>query len=383
MKRKVLITVGVILGVLVFLFILAWPAAPLLHKLGVPVYCIQGNWSDLQFVPCPGQTTASALPTPLPMPPLGAQGPTPIIIDDDGSPDGMIALLYFLRNPLFDVRAVTISCGEAHPNLFARHVQQLLFELGEAGIPVGAGRAAPLEGNNAFPDPWRQSSDEFWGIDLLQVAGLAEPVPAAQLIVDAVSGSGQPVTIFVSGTQTNLAEALRLEPGIAGNIRDVYIMGGSINVPGNIESDWPSIHNQVAEWNIWADPQAASEVFSSGLTLHLVPLDATRQVTWTRDDIPDWVSSGSAESARAGDLLKWMLDSWAPEGVFVWDLVAAIQATNPQICAEVPLAVEVITAPGEEQGRTSVVGGSPNISACLAPDAGQVKALAAYIFGQP
>jgi purine nucleosidase/pyrimidine-specific ribonucleoside hydrolase len=317
------------------------------------------------------------------MPTPGAQGPTPIIVDDDGSPDGMIALLYFLNNPLFDVRAVTISPGEAHPDLFARHVQQLLSELGREDIPVGAGRATPLEGDNAFPDPWRQASDEFWGLDLPQAAGLAGPVPAAQLIAETVSGSGQPVTIFVSGTHTNLAEALRLEPGIAENIREVYIMGGSINVPGNIESDWPSIHNQVAEWNIWADPQAASEVFSSGLRLHLVPLDATGQVSWTRDDIPDWVASGSAESARAGELLGWMLDSWSPEGVFVWDLLAAVQATNPQVCPEVPLAVEVITALGEEQGRTQVVDGTPNIFACLAPDAGQVKALAVFIFRQP
>jgi hypothetical protein len=52
--------------------------------------------------------------TPRPLPTLSGQGPVPIIVDDDGSPDGMVALLYFLRNPLFEVKAVTISCGEAH-----------------------------------------------------------------------------------------------------------------------------------------------------------------------------------------------------------------------------------------------------------------------------
>ena len=70
------------------------------------------------------------------------------------------------------------------------------------------------------------------------------------------------------------------------------MMGGSIYVPGNIESDWPEIHNSVAEWNIWVDPLAANEVFASGLPLHLVPLDATDQVTWTEADARAWKRSG-------------------------------------------------------------------------------------------
>ena len=145
-----------------------------------------------------------------------------------------------------------------------------------------------LRGQMRFPKSWRQASDEYWGLELAQAAGAVEPVPAAKLIAETVSKSKQPVTIFISGSHTNLAEALRLEPGIAANIRDVYIMGGSVNIPGNIHSDWPEFDNKTAEWNIWVDPLAASEVFSSGLPLHLVPLDATRQVVWTRNDLPGW-----------------------------------------------------------------------------------------------
>ena len=86
---------------------------------------------------------------------MSGQARIPVIVDDDGSPDGMVALLYFLRNPLFDVRAVTISCGEAHPALFASHVLRLLAGLGRVDIPVGTGRDTPLAGNNVFPGPWR------------------------------------------------------------------------------------------------------------------------------------------------------------------------------------------------------------------------------------
>jgi hypothetical protein len=248
MKRRFFVTLGIILGVLTLLIILIWPAAPLWARLGAEPVCIQGSWPHFQIVRCSLQTEAPPVVTPRPLPTLGELGPIPIIVDDDGSPDGMVALLYFLNNPNFDVRAVTVSCGEAHPDLFAPHVQQLLTEIGRADIPIGAGRDTPLEGNNAFPDPWRQASDDFWGITLPQVSGSLKPVPAAELIVETINNSTQPVIVFVSGTHTNLAEALRLDPGIVEHIREVYIMGGSIHVPGNIKSDWPAVDNSVAEW---------------------------------------------------------------------------------------------------------------------------------------
>jgi purine nucleosidase/pyrimidine-specific ribonucleoside hydrolase len=160
-------------------------------------------------------------------------------------------------------------------------------------------------------------------------------------------------------------------------------MGGSVKVPGNIHSDWPDFENEVAEWNIWVDPAAADEVFSSGLDLHLVPLDATRQVLWTQADIRLWRSSGSLESTLATNLLQMMVDAWDVESVYIWDLVAAVQATLPAVCPEMPYALEIVTTPGEQQGRTLVVEQSPNVSVCLDPAPEQIKALVVSTFQQP
>jgi inosine-uridine nucleoside N-ribohydrolase len=379
MKRKKWIILGTILGVLVLLFIIIYPAAPLWARLGAKTLCFQGEWPHLKLVAC--NETAAVIPTvtPLPLPNLNGQAPIPIIVDDDGSPDGTIALLYFLSNPLFEVRAVTISCGEAHPNAFANHILQLLAGLGRGDIPVGAGRETPLEGTNVFPEPWREASDGFWWIELPAASVTQKPSPAADLIVNIVNNSAQPVLIFVSGTHTNLAEALRINPGIAENIGDVYIMGGSVYAQGNIQSDWPAYDNKVAEWNIWADPIAAEEVFTSGLPLHLIPLDATQKVQWTQSDMETWKSSSSLEGGLAGNLLNWMLTSWSSNGVYIWDLVAAVQAPNPKICPEVALALKIVTEPGPEQGQTMVNQGSPNVGVCLEPDSGQIKALSTSI----
>ena len=149
-----------------------------------------------------------------------------MIVDDDGSPDGVIALLFFLRNPLYSVEAVTVSQGEAHPEIFARHVTRLLAAVGRPDIPVGAGRATPLEGDNRFPEPWRQASDAFWDVALPEAPTPSEPRPAAALIVERLNSSPRPMAIFVSGTHTNLAEALRLGSGHPRHVRGVYVMGG-------------------------------------------------------------------------------------------------------------------------------------------------------------
>jgi inosine-uridine nucleoside N-ribohydrolase len=77
-----------------------------------------------------------------------------------------------------------------------------------------------------------------------------------------------------------------------------------------------------------------------------------------------------------------MLDSWSGEGVYAWDLVAAVNATEPDLCAEVPLSVDIVVTPGPDQGQT-VIGGQPqNSNACLDPDPDQIRALAAAVLGR-
>jgi hypothetical protein len=126
MKRKPLVLGAVVGGILVLLCILVVLGGPIMERLGMKPVCIQGSWPHLQVVTCGEPAAGSPTVTPLPLPTLSGQAPIPLIVDDDGSPDGTIALLFFLRHPAFDVRAVTVSCGEAHPKVFARQVLQLL-----------------------------------------------------------------------------------------------------------------------------------------------------------------------------------------------------------------------------------------------------------------
>jgi len=379
MKGKVLKIVGIIIGILILILLLA---GPILTRIGVETFCISGELPDLQFGPCIDQAVTNPTVTPYPFPTIASGDPIPIIFDDDGSPDGIIALLYFLRNPLFDVRAVTVSQGEAHPQLFAQHIVQLLAGFGREDIPVGYGRGTPLAGNNAFPEPWREASDRFFEIPLSEFPTASKPRPAIELIIETITNSTNPVMVFISGPHTNLAEALRIDPDIRENILGVYIMGGSIYVPGNIESDWPEIRNSVAEWNIWVDPQAAREVFITGMPLHLIPIDATNRITWTKADAETWKSSAIPESIMAGEFLYWMLRSWSLDAAYIWDLVAAVAATDPRLCPEVQLALDVNIDPGPDQGQTILTDGPANVWVCLEPNPGQIRARVESILGK-
>jgi hypothetical protein len=152
MKRKVLKIAGIIVGIFALLFILIWPMTPVWAKFGAKPLCIRGEFPKVKLVPCQASDGNLAAATPLPT--LQAnQQLIPLIFDDDGSPDGTIALLYLLRNPRFDVRLVTISPGEAHPEIFANHLTDLLAAIGRTDIPVAAGSEFPIEGDNAFPEP--------------------------------------------------------------------------------------------------------------------------------------------------------------------------------------------------------------------------------------
>jgi pyrimidine-specific ribonucleoside hydrolase len=99
------------------------------------------------------------------------------------------------------------------------------------------------------------------------------------LIASAVQEAAGELEIIALGPLTNLGEAFQIDPSLAEEIAQIYVMGGAFNVPGNV-TDAPemAIDNQVAEWNIYVDPYAAALVVASGAPITFVPLDASNHV---------------------------------------------------------------------------------------------------------
>ncbi len=389
MKRKILISLGSVVGVLVFLYIVLVAAAPLWQRLGVKPKCLSGDWSHLKLTECeptpglatpahaPGSSTtvtstampASTLPAPVPTNALnGSNGKMHIIFDDDGSRDGMVALLYLLNDPNIEIEAITVSYGEAHPAIYAQHIGRVLDELGIQDIPIGAGQDGPLAPATAFPDWLRELSDKFWDYQVPNAEKTYTIQNAPELMAEVISQSPEPLTLFVSGTFTNLAQALRINPGISENIAGVYIMGGAVRVPGNITNLIPESTNRVAEWNIYADPQAASNVFNTDLELYLVPLDATGKVKLSQADILPW-HQGNDVANLAADLYDIMFNDYGFESAEIFDLTAAVIMREPETCIFQPFSLDISVEPGDTFGQTAIVaGGEQNVLVCIEPN---------------
>lgn len=314
--------------------------------------------------------------------PASPSNQKPLIFDDDGSRDGTAALFYLLSNPEISIRAITISYGEAHPSVYIQYVGRALESIGKIDIPLGAGQDKPVAEGIPFPDWLRQLSDKFWDYQLPQSEKKYQFQDAPELMVSTIKQSSEPVTIFLSGTFTNLALALRQDPGIKSQIAAVYFMGGAVNVPGNITNLIPDSNNLVSEWNILADPQAAKEVFESGLALYMVPLDATNKVILSQNEIQPW-RQGDAKANMVADLYDIMFNNYGFNSAEIFDLTAAVIMAKPESCVFQPVHLEVITDAGPTLGQTlQSSDGNPNINACLAPESNLIKNSLAETFSQ-
>jgi len=296
-----------------------------------------------------------------------------VIFDDDGSPDGTTALLYLLSDPAASVQAVTISHGEAHPQVYIQHMGRMLEGFGITAIPLGAGLDNALLPGEDFPEWLRQASDTFWGLPVPNAAKSYPIRDAARLMISLLNQASEPLAVFVSGPSTDLARALRLDPGIRDRIKAVYMMGGAVYVPGNLTDFSANPDNISAEWNIYIDPLAASEVFQSGLPIILVPLDATNQVSATMADTRQWRAGGDL-AGFAADMYDMLLGGSAANQMGLWDVMTAAIMVHPELCDLVPLHLQVITDPGDTYGQTLVLAdGQPNVQVCLEPDVSGIK----------
>lgn len=312
----------------------------------------------------------STMTSPSPVPVLHK---IPIIDDDDGDPSGTSALLYLLIQPTVDLKAASICYGEAHPAIYIQHIGRMLDNFGFTNILLGAGLDGNLSASEGFPEWVRDEASDFWRMPIPNAAKTYPVQDSADLFISIIKHSPEPVTLFFSGPLTNLAQALRIAPEIRGNIAALYMMGGAVYSPGNITAIIPNSSNKVSEWNIYADPLAAKEVFESELKMYLIPLDATNQVMINKQDTAQLRKGGRIANFVADIYDSWIDFSGRPN-FYIWDLMASMIMIKPELCGFQALHLEVVTAKGNTTGQTAVIPGkTPNINVCLKPNAALIK----------
>ena len=203
---------------------------------------------------------------------------TPVLIDTDVDIDDWMAILYLLLHPDADVVGITVTgAGAAHLSFGVKNALGLAALAGKPQTPVAAGAKAPLLYSNCFTYAIRQPIDTTYNVPLP-----ANPNPpagnATDFLVRTLITAPEPITVLAIGGGTNLGALLRDQPKLASKIARVVMMGGAINVPGNVNVVDNSYSNTVAEWNVFLDPLGAKILFEAGIAIDLVPLDASNFV---------------------------------------------------------------------------------------------------------
>lgn len=294
----------------------------------------------------------------------------PVIIDTDMALDDWMAILYLLKHPGVDVKAVAVSgTGEAHARPGAINALRLAALIGRTALKVGAGSEKPLRGDRAFPFPVRFIMDHHFFTPLPRVKALDILPSAVEVLTAELSEASQPVTILAVGPLTNLGAVLQARPELVEKIASIVIMGGALDIPGNIQDITPKSRNQHAEWNIYIDSHAANLVFRSGVPVVLVPLDATNQVPLTENFLKR-LKEGSGNPA-VGFIFRSLSRMYTlsrGRGFYFWDPLAAVLAVQPELGQYEHRRVRVVEEECDEYGRTLVVEDGPEIRVCVGVD---------------
>lgn len=268
---------------------------------------------------------------------------TKVLIDCDPGIDDAMALALVAGAPALDLVAITTVGGNVDLAKTTANALALREFLDLGDVPVTAGsagallhrtvRAADVHGDSGLggavlPVPLRTATDGH----------------AVEAIIETVRAAPGEVTLVAIGPLTNIALAVRQEPRVVEWARDLVIMGGS-STRGN--------RTPAAEFNILADPEAASIVFGAGWTVKMIGLDVTLTAVVTRSVLDRMRPLG-----RLAGLLVPAAEFYGlvaeGEGPAIHDACAVAYVMDPSLLAMVPAVVDVETTGKFTRGMTVV-----------------------------
>ena len=277
--------------------------------------------------------------------------PLAVIIDCDPGIDDAVALLLALSAPeQLNVLAITTVAGNVSLELTTRNACLIRELAARIDVPIYAGCAQPLRRSPVSAGHFHGESG-LGNLPLSKPVHAAEATPAAEQIVELLRReAAQSVTLAVMGPMTNVAHAFALDRTVAVRVKQIVVMGGARREGGNITAS--------AEYNVFADPHAASVVLQSGCPLVVFGLDATHQVRATSARIAQLNSLGTHAGATAATLLKFApnlaADGQRDGGAPLHDPCTIAWLLAPTLFDAVPAHIAVETESPLTLGHTAV-----------------------------
>jgi inosine-uridine nucleoside N-ribohydrolase len=205
--------------------------------------------------------------------------PVKLILDVDTGTDDAVALMLAALHPALDLVGATTVNGNVSAEMTTENTLRVFGHINRR-VPVYRGLASPLVRPD-FPVPRDipiPGTTRVHGgyLDLPPARSVPQATPAVEFLIETYRHATDQIILVPTGPLTNIAAAMKLEPRLAELIPEIILMGGG-HYCGNI--------TPAAEFNIWADPEAARVVFTCGIPrLTIVPLDATHRALLTTGD---------------------------------------------------------------------------------------------------
>jgi inosine-uridine nucleoside N-ribohydrolase len=250
-----------------------------------------------------GARASSSLPRGAADASLSEVAPTPaaplrVIIDTDPGVDDALAILLALRSPELKVEAITPVAGNVPLEFTLPNALKLVEIAGRTDVPVAGGASHPLV-RNLITASHVHGNNGLAGVEFPEPKIKPVGETASELIRKIVRANPGEITIVAVGPLTNVATALRADPELAGKIRAIVIMGGSLS-GGNV--------TPAAEFNLYVDPEAARIVFDAGVPLTMVGLDVTRKVLFTDERLKALETAKNPSGIAAAKIMAATLE---------------------------------------------------------------------------
>jgi inosine-uridine nucleoside N-ribohydrolase len=268
---------------------------------------------------------------------------TPILLDCDPGHDDAIALLLALASPELELVGVTTVAGNQTLEKTTANAIRVLDFVGRDDVPVAAGAAEPLV-REPYVAAYVHGETGLDGPDLPPPGREPLQQHAVDFLAEHILARKGAVTLVPTGPLTNIALLLALHPDA--RPERIVLMGGA-TAEGNV--------TPAAEFNIWADPEAAARVFASGIDLTMVGLDVTHKALFTP-------AHEQRLEGRVGEMVRALLQFYGEfhrrqygwDGSPIHDAVAVAHVARPDLLETIERGVKVDTGSELGRGRTYV-----------------------------
>ncbi len=275
--------------------------------------------------------------------------PRPIILDCDPGIDDFIAILMILASPQhFNLLGITVTSGNVPVEYTAHNALRACELAGRNDVPVYQGAPKPLLREHQY-DPAVYGESGLKGADLPVPMRPIENIHAVDFLIEAILSSSHKVTLLATAPLTNIALAIVREPSILKNIEEIVVMGGAMTL-GNI--------TPAAEYNFFADPEAAHILFTSGAKIKSIGLEVTHHVVTSLPwfDELDKINNPVSQTlvAMLREFYEYDMKNFELSGGAIHDPCVVAYLLEPELFKGHDVYVEIDTSFSDTRGRSTI-----------------------------